>query len=312
MRLRLNITEPQARVDAIRITTCTPYIIVRRGPLPLRGNEQWYISHTTRLPLRRTGFDLRAGSHQFSQCGKHDGPCHWSAGFLWAFPFLPSLHSAAAPYSSRVTLTDAQDLQLTYSRSSHSWAANGCGFARAGYNHAIKDWHVTWGSPHPRVVTIKMKLACVHPPSRALGSPLIDDRPIMNAVKYRVVSGVVWTNRTMVSSHTVTNRTGVLAIANRVRFSAGPLPDFRIVGVVPDDAAGRRVFSGISRFLRPCILALLHTHLASSSSASKTWIVQNDTRRAFGAMLLVATQNRGEGENEREEGETDYKGLGDS
>ncbi|KAJ8871516.1 hypothetical protein PR048_027838 [Dryococelus australis] len=30
-----------------------------------------------------------------------------------------------------------------------------------------------------------------------LGSPLVEDRPIMNAVKYRVVSGVVWTNRTM-------------------------------------------------------------------------------------------------------------------
>ncbi|KAJ8866087.1 hypothetical protein PR048_033611 [Dryococelus australis] len=40
-----------------------------------------------------------------------------------------------------------------------------------------------------------------------LGSPLVDDRPIMNAVKYRVVSGVVWTNRTMVSSNTATNRT---------------------------------------------------------------------------------------------------------
>ncbi|KAJ8871258.1 hypothetical protein PR048_027564 [Dryococelus australis] len=31
-----------------------------------------------------------------------------------------------------------------------------------------------------------------------LGSPLVDDRPLMNAVKYRVVSGVVWTNRTMI------------------------------------------------------------------------------------------------------------------
>ncbi|KAJ8869241.1 hypothetical protein PR048_030813 [Dryococelus australis] len=46
---------------------------------------------------------------------------------------------------------------------------------------------------------------------KRLGSPLVDDRPIMNAVKYRVVSGVVWTNRTMVSSNTDTNRTGVLA-----------------------------------------------------------------------------------------------------
>ncbi|KAJ8865951.1 hypothetical protein PR048_033474 [Dryococelus australis] len=47
-----------------------------------------------------------------------------------------------------------------------------------------------------------------------LGSQLVDDRPIMNAVKYRVVSRVVWTNRTMVSSNTDTNRTGVLAVVD--------------------------------------------------------------------------------------------------
>ncbi|KAJ8866484.1 hypothetical protein PR048_032327 [Dryococelus australis] len=40
------------------------------------------------------------------------------------------------------------------------------------------------------------------------------DRPIMNAVKYKVVSSVVWTNRTMVSSNTDTNRTGVLAVVD--------------------------------------------------------------------------------------------------
>ncbi|KAJ8877581.1 hypothetical protein PR048_022036 [Dryococelus australis] len=64
-----------------------------------------------------------------------------------------------------------------------------------------------------------------------LGSPLVDDWPIANAVKYRIVSGVVWTNRTMVSSSTDTNRTGVHAvvdIANRIRFPAGSLPDFRM------------------------------------------------------------------------------------
>ncbi|KAJ8865888.1 hypothetical protein PR048_033411 [Dryococelus australis] len=46
------------------------------------------------------------------------------------------------------------------------------------------------------------------------GSPLVDDRPIMNAVKYRAGSGVVWTNSTMASSNTDTNRTGVLAVVD--------------------------------------------------------------------------------------------------
>ncbi|KAJ8888177.1 hypothetical protein PR048_007664 [Dryococelus australis] len=45
--------------------------------------------------------------------------------------------------------------------------------------------------------------------------------------------------------------------ANRVRFSVEAAPGFSHVGIVPDDAAGRWVFSGISRFPRLCIPALL-------------------------------------------------------
>ncbi|KAJ8888801.1 hypothetical protein PR048_008293 [Dryococelus australis] len=57
--------------------------------------------------------------------------------------------------------------------------------------------------------------------------------------------------------------------ANRLRFLAGTLPDFLYVGIVTDDAAGRRIFSGISRFPRPLISTLLHTNLDSHSSALK-------------------------------------------
>ncbi|KAJ8888489.1 hypothetical protein PR048_007980 [Dryococelus australis] len=41
--------------------------------------------------------------------------------------------------------------------------------------------------------------------------------------------------------------------ANRARFPAGLLPDFRQEGIVTDDASGRRVFSEITRFHRPFI-----------------------------------------------------------
>ncbi|KAJ8881458.1 hypothetical protein PR048_017939 [Dryococelus australis] len=47
-------------------------------------------------------------------------------------------------------------------------------------------------------------------------------------------------------------------------------PAFSHVGIVPDDAAGRWVFWGISRFPCPFIPALFHTHLLSPSSALKT------------------------------------------
>ncbi|KAJ8890869.1 hypothetical protein PR048_010378 [Dryococelus australis] len=54
------------------------------------------------------------------------------------------------------------------------------------------------------------------------------------------------------------------AVAIRVQSQAGSPPGFSRVGIVPDDAVGRRVFSGISRFLCPFIPALLHTHLDHS------------------------------------------------
>ncbi|KAJ8894539.1 hypothetical protein PR048_007196 [Dryococelus australis] len=45
---------------------------------------------------------------------------------------------------------------------------------------------------------------------------------------------------------------------------------FSHVGIVPDDAAGLRVSFEVSRFPRPFIKALLHTHLTSPPSALKT------------------------------------------
>ncbi|KAJ8874204.1 hypothetical protein PR048_025046 [Dryococelus australis] len=63
-------------------------------------------------------------------------------------------------------------------------------------------------------------------------------------------------------------------IAIRINFNSFFLKLFFIrasqVGIVPDDASGRRVSSGMSRFLRPFIPALLHAHLTSTSSALKT------------------------------------------
>ncbi|KAJ8876705.1 hypothetical protein PR048_021152 [Dryococelus australis] len=49
-----------------------------------------------------------------------------------------------------------------------------------------------------------------------------------------------------------------------VRLSASQLGE---LGSTPGSAAGRRAFSGLSAIPRPYILALLHTHLASTSSA---------------------------------------------
>ncbi|KAJ8889541.1 hypothetical protein PR048_009040 [Dryococelus australis] len=50
--------------------------------------------------------------------------------------------------------------------------------------------------------------------------------------------------------------------------------EFSRVGMVTDYAASRRVFSGISRFPRPCIPALLHSHLPSHLSTLKTSVLR--------------------------------------
>ncbi|KAJ8870351.1 hypothetical protein PR048_029372 [Dryococelus australis] len=60
--------------------------------------------------------------------------------------------------------------------------------------------------------------------------------------------------------------------ANRVQSPEEPLTDLHIVEIVPDDAAGWRVFSGFPRFPRPCIPTLLnctylvHTTILQNSS----------------------------------------------
>ncbi|KAJ8895354.1 hypothetical protein PR048_000686 [Dryococelus australis] len=52
------------------------------------------------------------------------------------------------------------------------------------------------------------------------------------------------------------------------------MPRFSHVGIVLGDAAGWRVFSGISRFPHRLILALLHSYLISFSSALKTSLLK--------------------------------------
>ncbi|KAJ8874954.1 hypothetical protein PR048_022844 [Dryococelus australis] len=53
-------------------------------------------------------------------------------------------------------------------------------------------------------------------------------------------------------------------------------PSTLLTHVALDDAAGRRVFSGISRFPPPFIPVLLHSHLASPSSSLKTSVLRVD------------------------------------
>ncbi|KAJ8889546.1 hypothetical protein PR048_009045 [Dryococelus australis] len=55
------------------------------------------------------------------------------------------------------------------------------------------------------------------------------------------------------------------------------------VGIMPDDATGRWVFSGFSRFTRPCIPTLLHTRSTSPSLALKNsiWLCRPSGRNVI-------------------------------
>ncbi|KAJ8874804.1 hypothetical protein PR048_022693 [Dryococelus australis] len=62
--------------------------------------------------------------------------------------------------------------------------------------------------------------------------------------------------------------------ANRDRFPRGVEPGYPHVGTEPDNAAGRRILSGVSLSPHPYITTLLYTRLTSSSSALKTLILR--------------------------------------
>ncbi|KAJ8868485.1 hypothetical protein PR048_030013 [Dryococelus australis] len=68
---------------------------------------------------------------------------------------------------------------------------------------------------------------------------------------------------------------------------------FAQLGIVVDDAAGRRAFSEISRFPRPSIPALPHSHLTSPSSALKTLMLRAAQISSFTHLLAAVKNLRG-------------------
>ncbi|KAJ8888591.1 hypothetical protein PR048_008083 [Dryococelus australis] len=77
------------------------------------------------------------------------------------------------------------------------------------------------------------------------------------------------------------------SIANRVQFPVGSLPDFRKCKSCRKTLLVSGVFSGISRSPRPCIPALLHSHLISPPSAFKTSLLRAVQISQFNFTILV-------------------------
>ncbi|KAJ8878665.1 hypothetical protein PR048_019248 [Dryococelus australis] len=136
--------------------------------------------------------------------------------FYGDLSFLPTLHSCTAPYSPRFTLIDSQDLDISVQGSQDGHVPAILEYTRELRYAARAEKRLTESAAGNGSTSRILQLCDIvrQSTTTAFCSPLVDDRPIMNAIKYRAVSGVVQTNRTMARSNTYTNKTGVLAVVN--------------------------------------------------------------------------------------------------
>ncbi|KAJ8888255.1 hypothetical protein PR048_007742 [Dryococelus australis] len=176
-----------------------------------------------------------------------------SAGFPVVLAFPTPLHSAAAAYSPHFTPTGIQDLttatchpRLPRAESLQSVSRLGPCMSAAEDTRGLRD------DQRARLYSLMYKYAdinctlvvCCHSGRRRLGQHSPGD------VKHRVHQ---W----------------LTVYESLTRFPAGSLLDFRMWESCRADAAGQRVFSGISRFSSLCIPAPLHTHLSPTLIGSQ-------------------------------------------
>ncbi|KAJ8880005.1 hypothetical protein PR048_020627 [Dryococelus australis] len=201
--------------------------------------------------LKRTGFNPGLVTPEISQVGIVTDCAVGRRIFSGISSFPPPFHSGAARYSPR--FTGSQDLEVksrpnictlsTILTSNYTVTnvgriseqiSHGCAvFFRLVFNMTSQEYDsavtmtlITIGfiiiATQRDMIDCKSFYTIKDIPlgPYQIGSPLVDDRPIMNVVMYWVVSDVVWTNRTMVSPNTNTNRTGVLAAVDIAHFQA--------------------------------------------------------------------------------------------
>ncbi|KAJ8868728.1 hypothetical protein PR048_030267 [Dryococelus australis] len=251
----------------------------RQGPprssceIPRPKNENWDVtvlgSRPWRLdcspPTMEDRVQSLAGSLPIFASGNRAGLCRWSASFLGDLSFPPPFHTGAAPCSPQ-SLSSALKISL------------------------LKATQISLLSHYTEHVTSIVEVYVTKITFASLSSPVADlPREALETV---LVSG--WLLRaaedsllvgppsgTLVSRRLLADdcRTKILFFGT-VRLLASHhgepgsipglvTPGFSHVGIVSGDDARRWIFSEISHFPRPCILALLHPHLISPSSILK-------------------------------------------
>ncbi|KAJ8898110.1 hypothetical protein PR048_003470 [Dryococelus australis] len=218
--------------------------------LCIRG-PRWLSGWPARLPPRSSGFNPRPG---------HSGPSHVGivpddAVCRRVFPGISRFSRPSSPVLLPAHLNHPHRLSRPryIQRVSPAITCNVLADV-VPYAFVIASKAALWDSKPIRLPSLRLS---PHPDVTLCRALEIHIWEVFQSRQRRGCGGVVVT---LLASHTA--KLG--SLPRRVA------PGFSQVRIMPDDAASRRGFSGISRLPHPCILVLLHTHLVSPSSALRT------------------------------------------
>ncbi|KAJ8867688.1 hypothetical protein PR048_031491 [Dryococelus australis] len=236
-------------------------------------HSRWLSGKPALLPPRRSGFNPRPGHSEFSHAGESCRTIPLVGGFFSGFSRFARPLFPALLHSNPFTLIGSQDLDVE-SRPNlfhHSPTPNNTIQSRCQQEVRVLyglHWHAL--QVRHRLYAQGSKLACsvlvVLRVPMGLSAATLQHRGMQKGQPY-VIFITIFLNQIKVQPTPLPHP---LQLPKGRRFT----PGFSYVGLAPDDAVDRRVFSVIFRFLRPCIPALLRTRLASPTSALKTSLLR--------------------------------------
>ncbi|KAJ8883791.1 hypothetical protein PR048_015645 [Dryococelus australis] len=236
-----------------------------------------------------------AASRVFSGISRFPRPCN--SALLRTHPALPSsaLKTLMLRAAQNSSLTHSFSLSLVYSGSTAEW--NGWAWYESSWMIMVFRLAIGDFSSPPPLIADPPEMMLVRGMGEVIAIGFILGRPYhsfacvlqrakeFQASNCRRLDFRTYERRlaakTFLRRRDVFHRSDLILIILIASHHSKPgsipglvTPRFSQVGIVPENAADRRVFSGIFRFSRPCIPAPLHSHLISPSSALKTSLLR--------------------------------------
>ncbi|KAJ8898132.1 hypothetical protein PR048_003492 [Dryococelus australis] len=223
-------------------------------------------------PTKANRVESLAGSLRVIAFGNRAGRCRWSAGFLSGISREPPpFHSGDAPYSPRFAVIGSQDLDVksrpnlfTFYLLVTSYVTPRNGSATAVCKRlSIGRWHEKYDTKRssPSVVCLRnLRSRQVRP--KFVGVSVLEAQSrlkesfmkransnIRCCVEFKDSgAGMKGRGKRKVPQKTrqPASSSGTIPTREHILIPGGVAPGFSQVGIVPDDVASRRVFSGIS------------------------------------------------------------------